>query len=473
MPLEALDEWIERELRPFPDTAFTLAVVRGGEVVYEHGVRASASTPFRSGSLSKTLTAIAVLRLVEEGTLALDEPVVSYLPWLRLTVPTYASGVTLRRLLSHSSGLFGTADMDGSAEPEALGVFVRDAIPRAAFPAPPGAAFEYSSVGFDLAGHVAEVAAGEPFAHLVARTVFAPLELEDSGYLGGAAANPAANACCSTRDLARVAVALLSAGSRLLRPESVAELLAPQISLRNGAGGAYGLGLWLLDHSGHPWATHAGLRYPSRCELSLFPRDGLGVIFQCDSTNDFNPEAIRRAVVEELLGPGSDAAPRRAVADVAPAELASGSYFGLAGGFARIEHDDGAVTVTRGTRRTLLAPSHDGCLASADGAVVVGPIADIGFMCDEHLYTPFDEKRIVKLPYDTLAALAATYEFEDGDTATARVVSDELAIRFDWLDHEYQCFPLDERRFASDAGLLVFDSGRLEYQGFVTGHRQA
>lgn len=92
-----------------------VALIKGGEVIYsggfgtttvaEHGVKVTPRTLFYYGSICKTLCATLIMRLVEQRQLALDTPIVHYLPDLHFSNPTYGQKVTLRHLLSHTSGL--------------------------------------------------------------------------------------------------------------------------------------------------------------------------------------------------------------------------------------------------------------------------------------------------------------------------------------------------------------------------------
>jgi CubicO group peptidase (beta-lactamase class C family) len=133
-------------------------------------------TPSDSGSLAKTFTAALVLALQAEGRLRLDDPVQRYLPEL----PERA--ITIRHLLSHSTGLpsdyayfdrFIPADAERTTE--ALLKVLAEQKPRLAFR--PGTAFEYNSIGYDLASLVAARAAGTSYARLIEQRVFRPLGL--------------------------------------------------------------------------------------------------------------------------------------------------------------------------------------------------------------------------------------------------------------------------------------------------------
>lgn len=143
-----------------------------------------AHTTMMAYSMSKTLTAVAVLQLVESGRVGLDDPVVRYLDAL-----PYGNRVTVRQLLSHTSGIpnpiplrwVHAASDTGFNEDDALAAVLRDH-PRLSFE--PGRKYAYSNIGYWLLGKVVEQASGEPFRDYMSAHVFAPLNVAagDLGY---------------------------------------------------------------------------------------------------------------------------------------------------------------------------------------------------------------------------------------------------------------------------------------------------
>lgn len=153
-----------------------------GEANREWHVANTVDTRFRIGSATKTFTAVAVLRLVDEGKVALDDPVAKYLP----SLPQAWAGVTIRMLLSHTSGVpdyiyaptFRERESRLVQTPEGLVALVRDKLLDFA----PGAGWRYSNTGFVLLGMVIEKASGHPYAAYLSETFFKPLGMADTGY---------------------------------------------------------------------------------------------------------------------------------------------------------------------------------------------------------------------------------------------------------------------------------------------------
>ena len=148
-----------------------------GDANVERGVAFTPDTPADGASLAKTLTAALLLALQSDGRLKLDEPAQRYVPEL-----PYAD-ITLRHLLSHSSGL-PVADYDhfdrflpkGEVRTtEQLVAVLHDERPPLSFP--PGTAFEYSSFGYDVAALAAGRAAASTYSAMLRERIFGPLSI--------------------------------------------------------------------------------------------------------------------------------------------------------------------------------------------------------------------------------------------------------------------------------------------------------
>src|SRR5262245_11517615 len=107
---------------------------------------------FQIGSLSKTYTATAIWRLIDEGALALDAPVRSYLPDLRLSDEATAATVTVANLLDHTAGWYGDEGFDTGNGDDALARYVAERLPVLPQLFPCGAYFSYNNAAFQLLG---------------------------------------------------------------------------------------------------------------------------------------------------------------------------------------------------------------------------------------------------------------------------------------------------------------------------------
>jgi CubicO group peptidase (beta-lactamase class C family) len=181
-----LEKMIEDHMKQVHVTAAALAVVNDQEILYargygrtsveEGGVAVSPRTLFRIGSVTKPLVGTAVMRLVENGQLDLDQPLKAYIEWLRFSEPHAEERITLRMLLSHTSGL-PSDSQSGSADSDGLESYVRERLPHYFFVASPGRLFSYANAGFSLAGYIAQVITRKRFPDLMQELVFDPLEM--------------------------------------------------------------------------------------------------------------------------------------------------------------------------------------------------------------------------------------------------------------------------------------------------------
>jgi len=164
-------------------------VARGGEVVFrkgyglasvELGVAIEPSMVFRIGSMTKQFTAIAVMLLVEEGKVGLDDPLAVYLA----DYPDHGGRVTIRHLLTHTSGIPEVTEIEAwekrirdALTPDEVIAFFRDK----PLDFEPGEKWQYSNSNYLLLGRVIEEAAGMPWSQFVAGRIFQPLGLERTG----------------------------------------------------------------------------------------------------------------------------------------------------------------------------------------------------------------------------------------------------------------------------------------------------
>lgn len=141
----------------------------------EYPAPVSSATLFQVGSVSKTVTAAAAMLLVQDGRVALDDPISRHLPDLGPATGLDTDAITVEMTLSHQAGfdgdhLFVVRSTDLADLAGARRLFA------------PGAGFSYSNAGFSIAGAVIEAASGEPFTTFVRRRLFKPLGMRSAGF---------------------------------------------------------------------------------------------------------------------------------------------------------------------------------------------------------------------------------------------------------------------------------------------------
>src|SRR3954469_14610212 len=129
-------------------------------------------TLFEIGSIGKVFTAEIVLQLVDEGRLALDDPIVRHIPWF--DVPRYGARITIHHLLGHTAGI--TAGVEGTPDAVMQVWRLRDLPPGSA----PGRHVHYSNLGYKVLGLVIEAVDGVPFALSLQRRILDPWGMDTS-----------------------------------------------------------------------------------------------------------------------------------------------------------------------------------------------------------------------------------------------------------------------------------------------------
>ena len=283
----------------------TLAVAEGGVLVHEeafgfadveNSVRARPETVYRLASISKPMTAVAVLHLHEQGRLDLDAPVSRYCP----DFPEKPWPVTARQLLCHQGGVRHyrpdepTLTRRFESFAEALSLFRDDPLVHE-----PGTGVRYSTYGYNLLGCAAAGAARTSFLSLLAETVFDPAGMTTTGaddvreitphraqgYVRDAQGRlrnsaladmsykvPGGGLSGTAADVARFGSALLS--GRLLSQGTLARMLTRQAT-RDGRVTGYGLGLTLGERDGRREAWHTGGQERVSNVLYLSPDTGV------------------------------------------------------------------------------------------------------------------------------------------------------------------------------------------------------
>jgi len=187
----AIDGFMETEMQAGRIPGVALAIVQGDRILYQRGYGSAGpdgravtpQTPFILGSVSKSFTAMAVMQLLEQGRLELNAPVQRYLPWFRVADVQASAQITIRDLLTHTSGLPSSAGKrfldDGDTSRAALERHVR-ALATIALDRPVGQSFEYCNANYTVLGLVVQAVSGEPYEQYIQGHIFSPLAATNS-----------------------------------------------------------------------------------------------------------------------------------------------------------------------------------------------------------------------------------------------------------------------------------------------------
>ena len=298
----------------------SVAVVQNGQPVWSAGfgmsdledfTPATSSTLYRLGSISKPITAVAILQLYERGKLDLDAPVQKYCP----AFPQKDSPITSRQLLAHVGGIRhynkdGKGDVpDDSARhfatmEESLHLFASDP-PLSK----PGTQFHYSTYGYTLLGCVLEGAASQKYTDFVRENVFRPAAMEhtqaddffavvphrtrwyhrdktgavrNAGVLDSSYKIPGGGLISSADDMANFEAAILA--DKLVK-RTTRDLMWTVAQPTEGKPSHYALGWFVADKFGVRTAGHSGGQQGTDTDIIIVPDRGLGVVVLANMDN--------------------------------------------------------------------------------------------------------------------------------------------------------------------------------------------
>jgi CubicO group peptidase (beta-lactamase class C family) len=326
----AVAEYVKAEMQRQHIPGLSLLVVRSGKIVRAEGfglsnvelqVPVTPETVFQSGSVGKQFTATAVMMLVEEGKVGLDDPLTKYFA----DAPASWKDVTVRQLLSHTAG-FGDYPKDFNfrkdwTEDEELKLI--EGIPPAY---PPGTSWAYSNFGYVTLGILIHRVTGEFYGDFLQQRILRPLGMESTriisegdivpnraaGYrlVKGELKNqewvaPLVNTTAdgslyfTILDLAKWDAALYT--EKLLKRSSL-DLMWTPAKLKNGQPnkGNYGFGWFIDDRHGHRCIHHNGAWQGFETAIDRYVEDQLTVV-ALSNLEDAEPGKITQHVAELYL----------------------------------------------------------------------------------------------------------------------------------------------------------------------------
>jgi CubicO group peptidase (beta-lactamase class C family) len=315
-----------------PVAGVSIAVVKGRDTVVlkgygladvENDVPATAKTVYRIGSITKQFTAAAIMRLVESGKLSIDDTL-GKLGW---GVPPAWQGITVRRLLNHTSGIRSYTSLGPRWQrrwredmlPDTIVGLVHDDT----LDFKPGTQWRYNNTGYVLLGMIVRGVSGKPYDTFLEEEFYRPLGLSQTYYCsqrpiikhraqGYQRANRqlvnaeylsmtqpfSAGALCSTvGDLVTWQRALVA--GRVVRPASYAAMTTPE-SLADGKPLTYGYGLAAGTFEKRRRISHGGGIHGFSTELAYYPDDTLHVVVLANTES--NPGRLADQIARAALG---------------------------------------------------------------------------------------------------------------------------------------------------------------------------
>jgi CubicO group peptidase (beta-lactamase class C family) len=324
------DEYITRQLREhrIPGAAVALIATDGQVFAKGYGVAEVETgrpvdperTVFAPASLSKLITATAVMQLVEKGRIDLNADVNDYLTEFTIDHTYSGRPITMAHLLTHTAGFaagdYGTAAASPQ-EVHPLGAHLADHQPRRV--RPPGLRAVYSNYGMGLAGYLVEVRSGLPFHRYVQENILRPLGMTNStmaqpepepigkalapgyrlqngkqiratGAMYGHMPPHGAGFRSTATDMAKFMQAHLSGGGEILKPESVRLMQGRRFS---NAGATAGMGYGFQEYlrNGQRLIVHRGNIPGYFAIMALIPERGLGIYASYNGSGEGGPDS--------------------------------------------------------------------------------------------------------------------------------------------------------------------------------------
>jgi CubicO group peptidase (beta-lactamase class C family) len=341
----AVDAYVEAQMKTLKIPGLELAIVRGDQVIYTKGYGqahpdgspVTSQTPFMIGSTTKSVTALAVMQLVEAGKIELDAPVQIYIPWFRVADESASAQITVKHLLTQTSGfssVAGHVELAASDTSEQAIENSVHALKNVALVRAPGESFEYSNVNYTILGLVVQMVSGESYESYVQENIFDPLKMSHSftsldeatrngmstGYLTFFGLPVARDVpfnrgniaggflICSAEDLAHYLIAQLNEGHygnvSVISPQGMEAMHQPLIST-DVPGDSYGMGWHVSPVNGVPALWHDGDNAHFSAVLMMDSQSKLGIVVLNNANGTFvlqAPHQIATGVQAILLG---------------------------------------------------------------------------------------------------------------------------------------------------------------------------
>ena len=466
----------------------------------ERNVPLTTASILEAGSVSKQFTAAAILLLVRDHKLSLDDPVRRWVPEL----PAFMQPITLRHMLHHMSGLRDWGSIAGVAgwprNSRALDhAIVLQIIARMReLNFPPGTEYEYSNSNYNLLAIVAERASGESLPAFTRKRIFEPLGMtstswrddamrvvrnralsydkDSSGWEGERAVENIYGNCClltTVGDLLKWNAAFdstrLGAG---LRAEQERRGV-----LNNGQTITYAAGLFVDTWRGQPWVGHSGATSGYRANLVRYTGAGVSVAVLCNAGNA-NPEGASDSLADALVrfeprttpaAPVRFAVPASALADKAGVYRNGRDMRGQ-----RLRVRDGKLETENGIELVPIDSSGLSYQAARGGSRIVFSRRRDGHYDGRTVSLTNDTVAVYGVPdADTtraaLGAYVGVYESPEAE-ATLRVAFDStgalVLTRISTTGGPWRMRPIYRDGFAIVPGMMVFTRARGRITGF-------
>ncbi len=183
-----IDKFVTSKMKDLRIPGISIGVVQGDQIIYtkgygdadSKGTPVTPQTPFILGSTTKSITALAIMQLVEKGKINLDEPVQKYIPWFTLSDQNVSKTITVRNLLNQTSGIPGTAGGSDYRNSKSTSEEFIKRLATQKITGQVGKNYQYSEANYVILGEIISKVSGQTYQEYIKNNIFEPLDMKHS-----------------------------------------------------------------------------------------------------------------------------------------------------------------------------------------------------------------------------------------------------------------------------------------------------
>ena len=337
-----LDKYVEKFIKEQNIPGVAVAIVHNKDVFItktmgitgESKKKVTSKTPFAIGSISKSLTALAIVKLIEDKKIKLEDPVQRYLPWFKLKDSQISSTITIQHLLTHTSGISTYEGLALSDKQSKSSRALKENVMKLSnvkVTAPPGEKYQYSNTNYIVLGTLIEEVTNETYSSYMEKYIFQPLNMNgaaasketayEKGYLTGYqswfgfprksvvsydnAGAPYGYITANLEDMIQYIMFLNHPGdAQLLRKENMDLYLSPLYKINPEKSYGFGLRTTNINES-EKMIWHSGSTPDARAEIFTLNKSGWGGVILTNKNHVLEETALsvlKKGIISILNG---------------------------------------------------------------------------------------------------------------------------------------------------------------------------
>lgn len=335
--LTQIESWIQEQMKHAEIQGLSVTIIRDGQTILQKGYgfantatnqSVDNTTGFEIGSNSKAFTGLAVLELIQQKKIKMNDPVNMYLPWFKPTYEAQPAIITIEQLLHHTSGIpFATiGNLPEGSGPDKLEQTVR-LIEHQRLANKPGETFEYATINYDVLGLIIEKVSNQSYADYMKKNIFTPLGMNNTFVKQGSLAEPshiasgykisytsprvynppaydgnapAGYIVSTAEDMTHwLAIQLGNDQQSLVNNKLIQQSHTPNRSVSpDSNGSSYAIG-WDIFQKGQGEISHAGNNPTFSSFIVMRPAEKVGVLVMANLNSDYT-QLIGQGILDQL-----------------------------------------------------------------------------------------------------------------------------------------------------------------------------